>query len=214
MANVYTGEKKKNTVLGNIFRKKNIREMTVTEGIEIVRSIVDVMDSESASSDNFITANRILELENKFDSYEKSFLKTVDAGQCLPACWEEIWKINKSLKELVTQFSKIFNKEQIFKNSDSYAVFYDYQKRFLDNLKSFFTDYLKNRKYVYEILLNNQLELKNFMKIYFSRINTVSSDNAAAVESRLKILEIFEQINEINDRIQNSLNKIYVMTGI
>ena len=214
MANVYTGEKKKNILLGNIFRRKNIREMTVTEGIEIVRSIVDVMDSESASSDNFITANRILELENKFDSYEKSFLKTVDAGQCLPACWEEIWKINKSLKELVTQFSKIFNKEQIFKNADSYAVFYDYQKRFLDNLKSFFTDYLKNRKYVYEILLNNQLELKNFMKIYFSRINTVSSDNAAAVESRLKILEIFEQVNEINDRIQNSLNKIYVMTGI
>ena len=214
MATVYAGEKNKNKKSGFFSRKKNIRQMTVTEGIEIVLSIVDAMDNENNSSDNFITANRILEIENRFENYEKSFLEAIEKQQCLPACWEEIWKINVSLKDLVNQFSKIFNKEQIFRNSESYSVFYDYQKKFLNNVKSFFADYLVNRKYVYEILLNNQLELKNFMKIYFSRINTVSSNNIESVESRLRVLGIFEQINEINDRIQNSLNKIYVATGI
>ncbi len=210
MATVFAAEKNGH---GFFSKKKTSGQFSVSEGLEIVRSIVDVMDKENEASDKFITANRILELENKFENYERSFLNTVERRQCLPVCWEEIWKINRALKELVNHFSMIFNKEQIFRNNDSYSVFYDYQKKFLDNAKSFFTDYLKNRKYVYEILLNNQLELKNFMKIYFSRINTVSSDNIAAVESRLKILEIFEQINEINDRIQNSLNKIYVATG-
>ena len=211
MGTVYSSEKKK---AGLFFRKKNIRQMTVSEGLEIVSSIVDAMDGSSEGSDNFVTANKILELENQFESYEKSFLKAVEERRCLPACWEEIWKINRALKELVNHFSMIFNKEQIFRSSDSYSVFYDYQKRFLDNVKSFFTDYLSNRKYVYEILLNNQLELKNFMKLYFSRINSVSSDNIAAVESQLRILELFEKVNEINDRIQNSLSKIYVSTGI
>ncbi len=35
--------------------------MTITEGLEIVYSIVDVMDNENEASDNFITANKILE---------------------------------------------------------------------------------------------------------------------------------------------------------
>ena len=213
MATVYAGKKNENKKSGLFSRKKNISQMTVSEGIEIVMSIVDVLDNESRASDNFITANRILELENNFENYEKTFLEAIEKQQYLPSCWEEIWKINVSLKDLVNQFSMIFNKEQIFRNSESYSVFYDYQKKFLNNVKSFFSDYMVNRKYVYEILLNNQLELKNFMKIYFSRINTVSSNSIENVESRLRILGIFEQINEINDKIQNSLNKIYVATG-
>ncbi len=42
---------------------------------------------------------KFLKLENRFDKYEKSFLNTVERGHCLPACWEEIWKINRALKD-------------------------------------------------------------------------------------------------------------------
>ena len=167
MATVYASDKKKNMMSGFFSRKKNINTMTVTEGLEIVMSIVDVMDKENNASDNFITANKILELESRFENYEKSFIEAVEKRQYLPSCWEEIWKINTSLKGLVQQFSMIFNKEQIFRNSESYSVFYDYQKKFLENVKSFFGDYLVNRKYVYEILLNNQLELKKFHENLF-----------------------------------------------
>ena len=214
MTTVFEDETKKSFFSGSLFKNKSIRKKSLLEGIEIVREIVDVLDNTSEQSDNFITANKILELENKFNSYEKSFLKAVEKCHYRPSLWEDIWKINRALKDLVNQFSLIFNKEQAFRIEDTYSVFYDYQKRFLDNTASFFTDYLKNRKYVYELLLNNQLEMKNFMKIYFSRINTISNENIAGIESRIKILEIFERINEINDRIQNSLNKIYVGSGL
>jgi hypothetical protein len=212
METVYTEERRKNMVFANMFRKKSVSDIAVAEGVEIVKSMVDVMDREPGDTDSFIVANRILEIENRFENYERTFLNSIEGMR--PVCMEEFWKINRALKGLVQQFATIFNKNQVFKNKESYKIFYDYQKKFLDNVTSFFTDYLNNRKYVYEVLRNNQLELKNFMNIYFSRMNTVSCENVAKIESRMKILEIFEDINQTNEKIQNSMNKIYVATCI
>ena len=210
METVYSGERRKNMVFANMFRKKSISDIAVVEGVEIVKSMVNAMDSEPGDTDCFIVANRILEIENRFENYERTFLKSIEGIR--PVCLEEFWKINRAFKNLVQKFATIFNKNQVFKNKESYEIFYDYEKKFLDNVTSFFTDYLDNRKYVYEILRNNQLELKNFMNIYFSRMNSVSCDNVVKVESRIKILEIFEEINQTNEKIQNSMNKIYVAT--
>ncbi len=214
MVTVSAEEKRKNEMFKGFLKKRYSLEMTVNEGVEIVQNLIDAMEAAGPDTDSFITANSILEIENQFEKYGKRFQERIEERHYLPVCWEEIWKINSSLKSLIHHFVMIFNKNQIFKNRESYTVFYDYEKRFLNNVKAFFTEYLKNRKYVYEVLVNNQLELKNFMKIYFNKINSICGENIADADCKIKILEIFEQINETNEIIQNSMNKIFVATKI
>jgi len=83
----------------------------------------------------------------------------------------------------------------------------------LDNVKCFFQEYLTNRKYSEELLKNNQHELKNFVRLYYHGIASISQEQVQShITSRL--LESFLEINTVNNTIQDLLQKILIGTNL
>ncbi len=205
---------KEKKMFTNLFRKRAELENMIAEGMDIVLSVIEIMEKETADNDPFIMANRILDLETLFENHEKKIISMIDRKHFLPVCWEELLKINNSTRQLLNQFVMVFNKIQIFRSSESFSAFYEHEKRFLLNVKNFLFEYSGNRKYVYQLMLNNQHELKDFMKIYFTRLNAIFGERIEDSDTRMKMLELFEQINETNEEIQGAVSKIYIGTSI
>ncbi len=198
----------------HLFKKRVGLENKIIEEIDIVLSLIETMGKTATEPNSFIIANNILELETVLDKQEQEFIEQINKQNHLPDCWEELFKISNSLKQLFKQLSMAFNKIQIFKDNESYFSFYEHEKRFLFNIKNFIYEYVKNRKYAYQLVVNNQHELKDFMKIYYTKLNAAFGGSPEHSDIKIKMLEIFQQINKINEEVQETVTKIYVSSGV
>lgn len=205
---------KEKKVFGNFFRKKGSLEKEIIKGIEILISIIETMDQEAGENDPFLSANRILDQEAFFENHEKEFYRIIRSRHSLPVCWEEFVKIENSIRQIVNHFVTLFNKIQIFRSDESFSAFYEHEKQILRNTVNFLEEYSANRKYAYQVMINSQHELKEFMKIYFTKLNTIFSERLEQSEIRIKLLEIFEQINKTNEELQGEIGKIYIATSL
>ena len=83
----------------------------------------------------------------------------------------------------------------------------------MENVLEFFREYISNRKYAGELLKNNQHELKNFVRLYYQGIASISREQSQShITSRL--LEICLEINTVNSAIQDLLQKILIGTNL
>ena len=201
---------KEKKMFNNIFRKKSDLEKSVTESIDIVLSVIGIMEKSSNDTDPFITANKIYDYETAMENQTKKIVEIINKKHYLPLCWNELLLVSDYTRNLLNQIVMVFNKIQIYKNEDSYVSFYEHEKKILLNIANFINEYSVNRKYAYQIMVNNQYAMKEFMKTYFSRLNTIYGERSGDPGSRMNILELFEQINSSNEEIQGVLGKIYI----
>jgi len=191
--------------------------------IELEKGVIDVITGlqrfvkillESEDCDtlqrNF---SRIIEVEADFEGSVRLFNERLVNRYNLPFYWQDIYAVVQCMEKLNNHLHIYFNKCVVYKNTVSCAALLTVEQKILDNIKSFLNDYLKNRKYISELLKNNRCELKNFMREYIQVVNTTMFD-AFSHRGVYEIGEIFERIHDENENIHSLLNKIFISVNL
>ncbi len=153
--------------------------------------------------------NRIIEIEADFESSVNMFNEKLVNRYNLPFYWQDIYAVVQCMEKLNSLLHIYYNKYLIYKNTVSYRILLDIERTSLINLKNFFTYYLKNRKYVSELLKNNRLLLKDFLREYIRIVGATLFDGFSH-RGCYEIGEVFEKMNDENENIHTMLNKIFI----
>ncbi len=181
----------------------------ITELQQFVKILLKSEDCDTLQR-NF---NRIIEIEADFESSVHMFNERLVNRYNLPFYWQDIYEVVQYMEKLNNHLHIYFNKCIVYKNTVSYAVLLTVENSILDNIKSFMNDYLKNRKYISELLKNNRYELKNFIREYIQVVNATMFD-AFSHKSIYEIGEVFERIHDENENIHSLLNKIFISVNL
>jgi hypothetical protein len=199
--------------LGSVLFRQRIKlDDYIITGIDILRKLVHLLliSKQSADSEQ---SDETVELELQFEDSFGCFLQSLDKKYYLPFYWEDMYEVYSNLKKLVAILQTYATEKRIYKVHFSCSHFFELEDRILENVTEFFREYLGNRKYAGELLKNNEHELKNFVRLYYQGIASISRGQVQShISSRL--LEICLEINTVNSAIQDLLQKILIGTNL
>jgi len=199
--------------LGSVLFRQRIKlDDYIITGIDILRKLVHLLLISKQSTDSE-QSDETVELELQFEDSFGCFLQSLDKKYYLPFYWEDMYEVYSNLKKLVAILQTYATEKRIYKVRFSCSHFFELEDRILENVTEFFREYLGNRKYAGELLKNNEHELKNFVRLYYQGIASISRGQAQShITSRL--LEICLEINTVNSAIQDLLQKILIGTNL
>ena len=192
-----------------LFRQRIKLDEYLIAGLAILQDLVQLpLNSKQDTSDAEQT-DRMLDLELLFEDSFALFLQSLDKKYYLPFYWEDMFAVYSNLKKIFAILQTYNAEKGIYQVRFSFDHFLELEGRVLENVKCFFQEYLTNRKYSEELLKNNQHELKNFVRLYYQGIASISQEQAQShILSRL--LELFLEINTVNNTLQDLLQKILI----
>lgn len=200
--------------LGNMLFRQRIRlDDCLIKGIDILHKLVELLLGAKDEGAESAQPDEILDIELLFEDGFSCFLKCLDKKYYLPFYWEDMYEVYSNLKKILSILQTFYAEKRIYKTRFSFSHFLELEGRILENIKCFFQEYLHNRKYGEELLKNNQHELKNFVRLYYQGIASISREQ---VQSHMtsRLLEVFLDINAVNSSIQDVLQKILVGTNL
>lgn len=199
--------------LGSVLFRQRIKlDDYIITGIDILRKLVHLLLISKQSTDSE-QSDETVELELQFEDSFGCFLQSLDKKYYLPFYWKDMYEVYSNLKKIVAILQTYATEKRIYKVRFSCSHFFELEDRILENVTEFFREYLGNRKYAGELLKNNRHELKNFIRLYYQGIASISREQAQShITSRL--LEIFLEINTVNSAIQDLLQKILIGTNL
>lgn len=196
-----------------LFRQRIKLDDYVITGIDILHKLVQLLLISRQEDTDSDQTDEILDLELQFEDSFDCFLQSLDKKYYLPFYWEDMYEVYSNLKKILAILQTYYTEKRIYKVRFSFSHFLELEDRILENAIEFFQEYLHNRKYAGELLKNNQHELKNFVRLYYQGIASISREQAPShITSRL--LEVFLDINAVNNTIQDLLLKILVGTNL
>jgi hypothetical protein len=199
--------------LGSVLFRQRIKlDDYIIAGIEILRKIVRLLSNCEQGTDSE-QSDKILDLDLQFEDSFALFLQSLDKKYYLPFYWEDMYEVYSNLKKIVAILQTYFTEKRIYKSRYSFSHFFELEDRILENVLEFFREYLSNRKYARELLKNNQHELKNFVRLYYQGIASISREQAQSPTTS-RLLEIFLEVNTVNSAIQDLLQKILIGTNL
>jgi len=194
-----------------INRQINIEKYLI-KGIDILEQIIKLMITGSVYKDLKNSLPVMINLEMEFDDNHEAFNDTLEKRYRVPYYWQDIYEVYQCIIKITDLLNLYYNKSIIYKNEISFEVLFNKELVILKEIKEFFYEYLKNRKYAREILKNLKNENRNFKKIYLNLI-TVLKENAF-FKGVFEIRDIFEQMGRENESIHYLLNKVMIGTSI
>jgi hypothetical protein len=199
--------------LGSVLFRQRIKlDDFIITGIDIVRKLVRLLLISEPGTDAG-QSDEIMDLDLQFEDSFTCFLQSLDKKYYLPFYWEDMFEVYSNLKKIVAILQTYSTEKRIYKIRFSFSHFFELEERILENVLEFFREYLSNRKYAAELLKNNQHELKNFVRLYYQGIASISREQAQShITSRL--LEILLEINTVNSAVQDILQKILIGTNL
>lgn len=199
--------------LGSVLFRQRIKlDDYIINGIDVLRKLVHLQLISNQGTDSE-QPDEILDLELQFEDCFAQFLQSLNKKYYLPFYWKDMYEVYSNLKKIVAILQTYSAEQRIYKVCFSFSHFFELEDRILDNVIQFFREYLHNRKYTGELLKNNQHELKNFVRLYYQGIASISREQTQShITSRL--LEIFLEINKVNSAIQDLLQKILIGTNL
>ncbi len=199
--------------LGSVLFRQRIKlDDYIITGIDILRKLVHLLLISKQSTDSE-QSDETVELELQFEDSFGCFLQSLDKKYYLPFYWKDMYEVYSNLKKIVAILQTYATEKRIYKVRLTFSHFFELEDRILENVTEFFREYLGNRKYAGELLKNNRHELKNFIRLYYQGIASISREQAQShITSRL--LEIFLEINTVNSAIQDLLQKILIGTNL
>ena len=196
-----------------LFRQRIKLDEYLIAGIDILRKLVQLLLIPTQDSPDSEQTDEMLDLELLFEDSVALFLQSLDKKYYLPFYWEDMFEVYSNLKKIFAILHTFYAERRIYKTRFSFYHFLELEGRVLENVKCFFQEYLTNRKYSKELLKNNQHELKNFTRLYYHGIASISQEREQShITSRL--LELFLEINTVNSTIQDLLQKILIGTNL
>jgi hypothetical protein len=199
--------------LGSVlFRQRVKLDDYIITGIDILRKLIHWLSNSESSTDSE-QSDEILDFELQFEESFSQFLQSLDKKYYLPFYWEDMYEVYSNLKKIVTILQTYAVEKRIYKVHYSFSHFLKFEDRILENILEFFRDYLSNRKYAGELLKNNQHEIKNFVRLYYQGIASLSREQAQS-HTISRLLENFLEINTVNNTIQDLIQKILIGTNL
>jgi hypothetical protein len=200
-------------VLKEAFKRKQTMEARIHACIGVTRKLLDLFVSKPGHEQLAGAFDAVCALESEQEELCATFVEDIDRKYSLPFYWEDIYAVFLDLKKLFVLLVAYFNKSCIFKSPKSFSQFFQIETNILLNVHAFFSEYRKKRLYVAELLKNNNFEIKNFSKAYFSAVTGIINLGQESLTG-MNILALFERMNEINENLQDTLKKIYIDTNL
>ncbi|MCD6122430.1 MAG: hypothetical protein J7K04_11385 [Spirochaetales bacterium] len=202
----------KNLIYSFVKKRAHI-EVKIKEETVIVEKLIDFLIKLSGQPNTEKDIVTILELEAEMADHYSLFLQSIDKKQYLPFYWEEIYDLYMDIKKIFNFLILYFNKRNVLEDTEIFNAFLNTQKGVMKNIVLFFDEYISNRKYVRELLKNNNTIIKTLSKMHLKIIgNTIFESRDSLLKYR--IIEILESISTIDYTIQDLLNKILLTSGI
>ena len=194
-----------------LFRQRIKLDDYLIDGIDILRKLVELLlNLERGEAEQ---TNGMLDLELLFEDSIEHFLQSLDKKFYLPFYWDDMYEVYTNLKKIFVALQAFATEKRIYNARFSFTRFLELEDRILDNVRCFFQEYMGNRKYAGELLKNNQHELKDIVRLYYQGIVSISREQLQShVTSRL--LEHFLEINALNTRVHDLLQKILIGTNL
>ncbi len=196
-----------------LFRQRIKLEEYLFAGIKVLQELVEMLLTTKQDGQDHDHADRMLDLEVTFEDSFSLFLESLDKKYYLPFYWEDIYEVYTNLGKIFATLHVYYTEQRIFKTRFSFNHFLEMEGRVLENMKYYLKEYMSNRKYSQELLKNNQHELKNFSRLYYHGIASISEEGERS-HVTLRLLELFLKINTVNATIQSLLQKILIETNL
>ena len=144
--------------------------------------------------------------ENEFSEYFYAVVNSMD-DYILPFWWKDFFSIETELKSLFSEMVIFTEKIRIDGNRISFDLLLKQEILILEKIKKYFTEILPgtvsdSRLFIEEISADNRNLQKSFVE--FLKLNRQDQDS----RNSLLNWDFFEKLNQINERIFNSLTKI------
>jgi hypothetical protein len=153
--------------------------------------------------------DEILDMEIDFENIFQAFTDQLKKRFSTPFYWDDLYSIGVCLRNIFNLLVMYCNKSLIYKSDVSYRGILNVQLELFENIKSFFREYLENRKYTWELLKNNSHQLKSYLHVYLEIINSRMRENPSST-CFYEIRALLERIKSENDSIHNLMNKIMI----
>ncbi len=183
----------------NLFGKKaKLEEVAEASLNKLIQLAVSVNTGKSAEE---LERN-----ENEFSEYFYAVVNSMD-DYILPFWWKDFFSIETELKSLFSEMVIFTEKIRIAGNRISFDLLLKQEILILEKIKKYFTEILPgtvsdSRLFIEEISADNRNLQKSFVE--FLRLNRQDQDS----RNSLLNWDFFEKLNQINERIFNSLTKI------
>ena len=196
-----------------LFRQRIKLDDYLVGGMDVLREFLQMLLFSNTDGADPEQMEGILDLQLMLEDGYEHFLQSLDKKYYLPFYWEEMFEVYSNLKKIFAVLQTYATEKRIYQSRDKFAHFLELEERVLENIKSFIREYLSNRKYAEELLKNNRHELQNFTRLYYHGIASISRDDAQSYATS-RLLEILLEINNINNTIQDLLQKILIGTSL
>ena len=196
-----------------LFRQRIKLDDYLTAGIDVLHDLLQMLLFSHTDGDDPEQMEGILDLQLMLEEGYEHFLQSLDKKYYLPFYWEEMFEVYSNLKKIFAVLQTYATEKRIYHSRKKFNHFLELEERILENVKSFIREYLSNRKYAEELLKNNRHELQNFTRLYYHGIASISRKDAQSYATS-RLLEILLEINNINNIIQDLLQKILIGTSL
>jgi hypothetical protein len=181
--------------------------------IDVTLKLLETFLSRSNHTQLNKDFDQVCEIETEHEKLCASIVADIDRKYSLPFYWEDIYDVFLELKKIFSLFIVYFNKACVFKNPQSFSRFFQIEKNILLNTHTFFSQYQKKRLFVMELLKNNRFEIKDFSKTYFNAVTGIVNMGKETLTG-MNILTLFERMNEVNENLQDLMQKIFIDTNL
>jgi hypothetical protein len=200
-----------------LFRKRARLEIRLIGGVDGIFRLMDVLLEEAAagapSGAPAAPMGRVLEIEAEFEQQYDAFLESIDRRHNLPFYWTDLFEVYSGLKGIFSLLIDYCIKRQIFQSRYSFRALLQQESGLLRNARSFLEEHLANREYAAELLESYHLQVKEFSRIHFQNVASLGS-GANGTAGDMKILEIFERMNQLNRAVLDRLQKVFAGAGL
>ena len=194
-------------------RRKIDVERHVIGCIDAFIQLIEIYMRSEGYEDLEKNINDIIEIGTEFEKNILSLHEQLEYKFYLPFYWQDIYLITTYLEKMNSLLQMYYNKSIIYKSTDSYKGLFTQEIKILENVKSFFSEFLNNRMYVKEILKNNSYEIKEFSQSIY-KVLSRNSKELFLDRTISEIIEVFEMINFENENINNVIKKIFIETNL
>lgn len=200
-------------LLKKILEKRRFKADDLLMGeLDLMIKFISLISKSDFQEGKTQSIDSILETELEYKKHSDLFIQEFEKSS-LPFFWQDIFYVGMALRRIVELFKSFYSKQVIFRSKYGFTLLFNNELTILNNIRSFFEEYLHNKKYVSNLLTTNAYEIDKCTK---NCLDVISSSDFNSFEylKVYKLAEVFERINNENRIINDLLRKIIIGTNI
>ncbi len=184
-------------------------ETYIHKEIELIKKSIEILLNNKTFHDLESALNDMENIDKNFSELICDLNKDCESNLRKPFYWTNIYSLCHEFQVLFSILNMFYHQEKIYKMIPSYQSLFHSQLLILKNINNFIDEFIRNRKYISELLKNNENEIKNFSRIHLSSMEkSHMSENSS--REKFELLRTLAILNNKNKEIQIILNEIFI----